>query len=76
MKSLLAIIFALVIALSGFSGCAYVNDFINGDSTEITDNQGNDNGEDDADTGDNQTRGPGIVDSITNGGSFDGGNYD
>lgn len=76
MKSLLAIIFALVIALSGFSGCTYVNDFINGDSTEITDNQGNDNGEDDADTGDNQTQGPGIVDSITNGGSFDGGNYD
>ena len=77
MKKLLVIILAVMVALFGVTGCQAIGNFFDKEENPITNPQENGdqtNKEDDAGE-ENENKGPGVVGSITNGGSFDGGNY-
>ena len=78
MKKLLVIILVVMVVLFGTTGCATIGNFFNKEETPINSPQTNGdqtNTEDDAGEEKNENKGPGVVGSITNGGSFDGCNY-
>ena len=78
MKKLLVIILAVMVAFVGATGCASLGNLFNKEEPTIDSPQTNGdktNKEDNVGEEKNENKGPGVVGSITNGGSFDGGNY-